>query len=508
MSVTTTTNKIQYTGNGAQTVFPYTFKIFKNTDLEVYVAGVKKTLTTDYTVDGVGVDAGGNVTFLSAPANAANVTIVRVLPKTQETVYPSNDKFPAKVHEAALDRAVMLIQQLSEVDARCLKLIVTSALSEPTMADPTGSGQFLRVATLSPLALDFASVTGQGAIGLPIAFGDGGLGAAYAGRDAAVLGLNLGQWKQGADIASAATVTLPNPLDGNLIKITGNTGISALSSTGIVAGTRIVLWFTGTPALTHGANFFLQGATNYTVVANDLIEFVYLGASKWQEIRRVNAAAAAGKFLKDDGTFADVAAVKESGGQVLTLGAISDGQFLKRSGTSIVGGAPVTVLARDMTVNDVVNTTTETTVFTTTVTGGTLSTDKMIRLTLRGDQLNNQGGTPTLTIRVKYGATTICTVAVAATATHSVRGAMTLEVWLAAAGATNTQVAHGRYVDIRNNGVPADGTTGAATQDQIGFHPTVAEDSTADKTLAVTFQWSAANANTSARCHSVTAELL
>jgi hypothetical protein len=345
MSVTTTTNKIQYTGNGAQTVFPYTFKIFKNTDLEVYVAGVKKTLTTDYTVDGVGVDAGGNVTFLSAPANAANVTIVRVLPKTQETVYPSNDKFPAKVHEAALDRAVMLIQQLSEVDARCLKLIVTSALSEPTMADPTGSGQFLRVATLSPLALDFASVTGQGAIGLPIAFGDGGLGAAYAGRDAAVLGLNLGQWKQGADIASAATVTLPNPLDGNLIKITGNTGISALSSTGIVAGTRIVLWFTGTPALTHGANFFLQGATNYTVVANDLIEFVYLGASKWQEIGRVNAAAATGKFLKDNGQFADVAAVKESGGQVLTLGAIADGEVLKRSGSNVIGAKPLTAMA-------------------------------------------------------------------------------------------------------------------------------------------------------------------
>jgi hypothetical protein len=303
MSVTTESNKSPYTGTGAQTVFPYTFKIFKDTDLKVYVGGVLKTLTTDYTVDGVGNDLGGNVTFVSAPANGASVVLVRVLLKTQETVYPSNAKFPAKVHEAALDRAIMLIQQLAEVDSRCLKLAITTALTEPTMTDPTQAGHFLRVASLSPLAFEFASVTGQGAIGLPLSLADGGLGASFASRDAAVAGLNVGQWKQGADIASAATITLPNPLDGNLIKITGSTGISTLSTTGVTAGTRLTLWFTGTPLLTHGANFFLQGQANYQVVANDLIEFVYLGSSKWQETRRINAAAATGKFLKDDGTF-------------------------------------------------------------------------------------------------------------------------------------------------------------------------------------------------------------
>jgi len=50
MAVSSTTSKVSYSASASQTVFAYTFKIFADADLKVYVNDVLKTLTTDYTV--------------------------------------------------------------------------------------------------------------------------------------------------------------------------------------------------------------------------------------------------------------------------------------------------------------------------------------------------------------------------------------------------------------------------------------------------------------------------
>ena len=65
MTVSSTTNKQSYNGNGSQSVFAYTFKIFAEADVEVYVGTTLKTLSTHYTLSGVGATGGGNVTFTS-----------------------------------------------------------------------------------------------------------------------------------------------------------------------------------------------------------------------------------------------------------------------------------------------------------------------------------------------------------------------------------------------------------------------------------------------------------
>jgi hypothetical protein len=123
MALNTTTNRVLYTGDGSSTVFPYPFRIFLAADLKVYVNDVsgnpiEQSLTTHYTVSGVGSEAGGNVTFLTAPANLRRVTILRSIPNTQPTQYPNNSKFPAKAHEQALDRLTMLVQQLADTVSR------------------------------------------------------------------------------------------------------------------------------------------------------------------------------------------------------------------------------------------------------------------------------------------------------------------------------------------------------------------------------------------------------
>ena len=50
MTVSTTTRKKSYTGNGSTNIFAYDFRIFSNSDLKVYVDSVLKTLDSHYTV--------------------------------------------------------------------------------------------------------------------------------------------------------------------------------------------------------------------------------------------------------------------------------------------------------------------------------------------------------------------------------------------------------------------------------------------------------------------------
>jgi len=117
MTVSTTVSSVSYTANGTQTTFPYTFKIFEDSDLLVILrnstTGVEatQTLTTDYTVTNAGNDAGGNVVFGTAPSSDNTVFIRRVLDATQTTDYVENDPFPAESHEDALDKLTMLVQQ-------------------------------------------------------------------------------------------------------------------------------------------------------------------------------------------------------------------------------------------------------------------------------------------------------------------------------------------------------------------------------------------------------------
>ena len=74
MTVTSTNQKVSFSGNGSTTVFAYNFKIFAETDLLVILrssTGTETTqnLTSNYTVSGVGVTSGGNVTMGTAPAS-------------------------------------------------------------------------------------------------------------------------------------------------------------------------------------------------------------------------------------------------------------------------------------------------------------------------------------------------------------------------------------------------------------------------------------------------------
>ncbi len=127
MTVSTEVDHNDYTGNGVTTSFPYTFRIFKKSDLVVQVVDLNENITelildTDYTVTGAGGYTGGNVILFTSLASGYQISISRELPVTQETDLRNQGRFYAETHENAFDYLTMLIQQVEhEVDFLALK---------------------------------------------------------------------------------------------------------------------------------------------------------------------------------------------------------------------------------------------------------------------------------------------------------------------------------------------------------------------------------------------------
>jgi len=136
MTISSTTVKNSYSGNGTLDTFNYTFKIFADADIQVIIRDATatetvKTLTTHYTVTGAGNANGGTVVFTSGniPSGTETVVIRRASPQTQAIDYIANDPFPAESHEEGLDRSMMAIQQLQEEVDRSIKLSRTNTMN-------------------------------------------------------------------------------------------------------------------------------------------------------------------------------------------------------------------------------------------------------------------------------------------------------------------------------------------------------------------------------------------
>ena len=134
MTVSSSTNRVSYAGNGSTTVFPYTYKIFDQDDLTVILRaanGVEttKTIVSDYTVSGVGNAGGGNVTMLTAPASGETLVVLREQDLIQELDIVPNDPFPADSLEGALDKLTFMVQQHEETLGRTIKASRTNTIT-------------------------------------------------------------------------------------------------------------------------------------------------------------------------------------------------------------------------------------------------------------------------------------------------------------------------------------------------------------------------------------------
>ena len=164
MTVSSTTTKVSFSGDGTTSAFAYSFKIFNDSDLVVIVrtdstgAEVTKTLNTDYLVSNAGESDGGTVTFKfdtgnsgdsnydttdRRPQSGETVLLKRVMTLTQNTDYTPNDSFPAAAHEEALDKLTFIQQQQQEEIDRSFKFAQTDVDAQDLPASAERANKYL-----------------------------------------------------------------------------------------------------------------------------------------------------------------------------------------------------------------------------------------------------------------------------------------------------------------------------------------------------------------------------
>ena len=136
MSISSATNRVDYTGNGAVDTYSYTFRIFNENDLLVTVTDTSNvettlTLSTDYTVTGVLDASGGNVVLVNSSQSwldgdgdlktGYKITIRRVVSLVQTTDIRNQGDFFPEAHEDAFDYSRMIDQQQQDEIDRSVK---------------------------------------------------------------------------------------------------------------------------------------------------------------------------------------------------------------------------------------------------------------------------------------------------------------------------------------------------------------------------------------------------
>lgn len=121
MTINNTAIRTQVTGNGAQTVFNYTFEVPAPSDAELWVTQISTDATTLinpalWVMTGIGAAAGGTFTYPltgSAITSDFKLTLVRKVPYANLTALGNQSGYYPRSVEAAIDFLAMQTQQLN-----------------------------------------------------------------------------------------------------------------------------------------------------------------------------------------------------------------------------------------------------------------------------------------------------------------------------------------------------------------------------------------------------------
>ena len=130
MTITAQTAKSgPYAGNGSTVAFDYGFRVDDQADLVVTLQDASgtetvQTITTDYTVAGVGVATGGTITMVTAPASGEQLVITRAVALTQEVDLQNRGAVNPETLELAYDKLTQISQDQQVQLNRAVKVDV------------------------------------------------------------------------------------------------------------------------------------------------------------------------------------------------------------------------------------------------------------------------------------------------------------------------------------------------------------------------------------------------
>ena len=105
-----------------QTSFTVSFEFFDEEDLNVYVDGTLKTLTTDYTVTGGDGSTGSVSISVTGASGGSTVVVTRAIDLERTTDFPTSGAFNIASLNTELDRFVAINADLKDQIDRSLKL--------------------------------------------------------------------------------------------------------------------------------------------------------------------------------------------------------------------------------------------------------------------------------------------------------------------------------------------------------------------------------------------------
>lgn len=189
MSITSTTNKVAYNGNGSTTSFAFAYPVRDDDDITVIVrnetTGAETTLVDGTTCSvtvaadftSATVDTSGGSAPYGTLTTSEQLIINRSTPYTNNLDFRNHDGLLAEVLDEAVDRLEMECQRLQEQLDRCLKLQISEDSTNPDITYTTQlpsivnldtSGKFLKFTSdgdATPVVtLSFESTTTANAV--------------------------------------------------------------------------------------------------------------------------------------------------------------------------------------------------------------------------------------------------------------------------------------------------------------------------------------------------------
>lgn len=165
MTITNNVARNQYTATAGQTVFNYTFRIYADGDLNVYVTpsgqdpNDANDLTTDYVIDPgtIGNESGGFITFNSGQTLGDIVTIVGNIQYDRTVDYQNNGDFLPDTVNQDNDRQVSQIKQNLELIERAVVAPAGSLQTLDTTLPPYDPDKVLTWDTTDPKLVNSAN---------------------------------------------------------------------------------------------------------------------------------------------------------------------------------------------------------------------------------------------------------------------------------------------------------------------------------------------------------------
>tara|TARA_R110000765_G_scaffold50204_1_gene101991 strand:- start:224 stop:1495 length:1272 start_codon:yes stop_codon:yes gene_type:complete len=157
INIADNTPRVSYTVNAGatQTSFTVSFEFFAEADLNVYVDGTKKTISTHYSVSGGSGSTGAVAISVTGASGGSTVVITRSIALERTTDFPSQGAFQITTLNTELDRITAIQADLDDETTRSLRLAdedAAVAMTLPLKATRVGTVLGFNASTGAPEA--------------------------------------------------------------------------------------------------------------------------------------------------------------------------------------------------------------------------------------------------------------------------------------------------------------------------------------------------------------------